>query len=120
MFLSKSANRVIARAASAAFVLCYVIGAAQASHPPAPSISTHPPCHDAGHEPASSSEKGCSGTCHEVAQTDDFPVLDWAEPPVLVVSVVERLPVSAASAFQAANLRVKPPPHSLLYCCLRN
>jgi hypothetical protein len=124
MLLSRRIKRIVAGVAGVAYLLCYSVGIAQASSvtPRAPEKAAMPsPCHEMmGNESGPSTERAGS-RCHDIASLQgDHSVPAWS--PAFIISVVEPFSpsVSSAAPFQPPSLYVKPPPHAILHCCLRN
>jgi hypothetical protein len=122
MFLPRARKRVIAAFAGIALLVCQTGAFAQAclAMTPAPeAMTTQAPCHGEGGQAGSSAPASSETGCHPASPAvPDAPVLAaMDDAPVLVVRVAEI--AVPALAFESL-LRVEPPPHSILHCCLRN
>jgi hypothetical protein len=79
------------------------------------------PCHGSGDQSGSSSDS-THGSCQYVSPTPDSgtSVIAAADLPAITI----RFDVVAAQkplkSVEPTLLRIEPPPHSLLHCCLRN
>lgn len=123
MLMSRLNKRVVAAIAGIAFLLCQSAALAQAClmmSAPAQASAAEQPCHGEGGQAESNSQSGGLSGCHFAAPaTPDLPVFSPADLPVVVahVHVADVLP---AALLDLPLLRVEPPPHSILHCCLRN
>jgi len=124
MLFSKQTRLFIASATCIAMLLCYSLGIAHAtylaSQPPA-DVTMSAPCHGMGEQSHSSSEQdSCSGNCQAATEAADFLIFDWTDAPIVIVDTVPQLSVPGTARSQPNILRLKPPPHSVLHCCLRS
>jgi hypothetical protein len=110
-------KRIVVTIAGLAFLLCQGAALAQAclTMPQgAAGAATQQPCHGSGNE------SSVQGSCQYVSSAvPDVPVHPAAEAPALTAQVV---PIAAVPglAFDPLPFLYRPPPHSLLHCCLRN
>ena len=122
MFLTRDRRQTIAAIAGVALLLCQGMALAQACVMGSPAMdlgAASSPCHGEGDQQPSSS-KGmpeCQTASAAVADVPVFPISDF---PALTVRAGQALAAVPVGALAFPLLRVEPPPHSLLHCCLRN
>ena len=124
MRLSRPAKRCLATLAAVVMVLCQTISLAHAC---AAGVSQAGDavamlCHDSGGE-AESGKSGTAGhSCQYVSATADSKqyVMAATDLPVIVIRFDAGTPQQLPNYMVPALLRIEPPPHSILHCCLRN
>jgi|SRR5688500_17044165 hypothetical protein len=128
MILSRPKTRMVAFLAGILFFLCQSAAAAQACfavpqqrEQPHSTATQMPPCHGAGEQTGTSPE-GTSGSCHHLSPAPTgFHVVAMADLPAVTIHTDLIAAVAApAMAYEPPLMRVEPPPHSIVHCCLRN
>ena len=124
MSMFRLPKRVLATIAGIAFLLCQSVALAQACWLTAQAsegASIQQPCHGAGDESGPNTQSNVQGSCHYVfSSVPDVPVHAAVETPSLVARADQAATSMLIAAFEPPSLRVEPPPHSILHCCLRN
>lgn len=125
MVLSKRLRRVVAGISGVVFLLCHSVGVAHGYstilRAPEKASMPMPPCHEMTGDESGEPSKSAGSSCHDVASfLADQPIPGWSK--VYVVAVVDSSSTSLSTVppYQPPSLRVKPPPLSILHCCLRN
>jgi hypothetical protein len=124
MLMSRLNKRVVAAIAGIAFLLCQTVAMAQACltmSAPEQASASQKPCHGEGEQAESNSQCGGQGSCQFASPTaPELPVFSPADLPVVVARAYAAAVAVPDSLFDSPLLRVEPPPHSILHCCLRN
>jgi hypothetical protein len=124
MLMSRLNKRVVAAVAGIAFLLCQSAAMAQACltmSAPAQATAAEQPCHGAAGQVDSNSQSGGQSACSFVSSAaPDLPVFSAAGSPAVIARAYTAADAISASRFDPHLLRVEPPPHFVLHCCLRN
>jgi hypothetical protein len=123
MLMSRLSKRVVGAVAGIAFLLCQSAAFAQAcvTMPQNPAgAAAQQPCHGSGDESSQNPATGPHGGCQYVSSAvPDLPVYPATEAPAPIARAIH-LAAMPVLPFALAPLRLEPPPHSILHCCLRN
>jgi hypothetical protein len=123
MLMSRLNKRLVATVAGIAFLLCQSAAMAQACllmSTPAQAAAAEQPCHGEGGQAESNSQSGGLSGCHFASPAaPELPVFSPADLPVFVARA-HAADVLPAALLDLPLLKVEPPPHSILHCCLRN
>ena len=122
MFLTRARRQAVAAIAGVALLLCQGMALAQACLTKLPAMdmsAASAPCHGGGDQQPSPSTSmpECQTASAAVPDVPIFPITDL---PALTVRYGEIQASVPAAALEFPLLRVEPPPHSILHCCLRN
>src|SRR5688572_8842752 len=124
MLMSRLNKRIVAAVAGIAFLLCQSMAIARACvtmPTPAQTTAAEQPCHGGGGQADSNSQSGGQSTCNFASSAaPELPVFSTAGLPVVIARAYTAAEAVSASLFDPPLLRVEPPPHSILHCCLRN
>jgi hypothetical protein len=122
LMFSKRLRKVIAVMAGTAYLLCYSAGIVHGAKPePRAAESLHPPCHEPADKADSNSSSDCIGKCLASAPAcGDLAIPDWNATFVIGMVDVVPPPISAVVPWRSPILQIRPPPHAILHCCLRN
>ena len=124
--LSKPAQRFVACTAAVLFLACQGAGVVYAHSSGAPgSGAAQGSCHDPGEQTGNAANtNACQANCQSQLTSSGpsaLGVLDAADL-AAITTRVDRIVAVADSAipFESPLLHVKPPPLTILHCCLRN
>lgn len=124
MLMSRLSKRVVAAVAGIALLLCQSVAMARACvamPTPTQAAAAEQPCHgDAGQADSNSQFGGQSRCSFASSAAPDLPVFSTASLPVVIARAYTVADAISGSLFDPPLLRVEPPPHSILHCCLRN
>lgn len=78
-------------------------------------------CHGGGEQQESQSPAGASDCSHYASLSlPNLPLFSVMDLPALTVRVEPAVAVIGSAALEPLESGLRPPPHSILHCCLRN
>ncbi len=121
--LSRSARRSVACITGVLFFLCQSAAIAQACltmTPQPDATAVQQPCHAGGGQTDSTADGSQAGCQYVSPALSGFDIFATTDLPAITISIDETVHTASAVSFEPPLLRVEPPPHSILHCCLRN
>jgi hypothetical protein len=117
-------KRLLATIAAVVMLLCQTMSFANAcaSGVPQAEAAAAPPCHDSTGQAESGGSSSTSTCCDSVSPTADslISVIAATDLPAITIRFHPVSQKPSPRYLVPALLRIEPPPHSLLHCCLRN